>query len=48
MNIPATGILTIGYVALVLGRSDARVLTPAAAGVFTLELMGIADRWFNI
>jgi hypothetical protein len=48
MNIPATGILTIGDVALVLGRSDARVLTPAAAGVFTLELMGIADRRFNI
>jgi hypothetical protein len=48
MNIPASGILTIGYVALVLGRSDARILTPAASGVYTLELMGIADRRFNI
>lgn len=46
--IPATGILPIGYVALILGRTDARILTPAAAGVYTLELMGIADRRFNI
>lgn len=48
LNIPATGILTIGYVGLILGRSDARILTPAAAGIFTLELMGIADRRFKI
>lgn len=48
LNIPATGILTIGYVGLILGRSDARILTPAAAGVYTLELMGIADRRFKI
>jgi hypothetical protein len=48
MSIPATGILTIGYVALILGRSDARILTPASAGVYTLELMGIADRRFKI
>jgi hypothetical protein len=46
--IPAAGILPIGPLALMLGRSDPRVLTPATPGVFTLELMGIADRRFNI
>jgi hypothetical protein len=46
--IPAAGILPIGPVALMLSRSDARILTPATPGVFTLELMGIADRRFNI
>lgn len=46
--IPATGILATGFLGLILGRSDARILTPAAAGVYTLELMGIADRRFNI
>lgn len=46
--IPATGYLVIGYVAIVLGRSDPRILTPASPGVYTLELMGIADRRFNI
>ena len=48
LNIPATGILTIGYVGLILNRTDARILTPAAAGIFTLELMGIADRRYKI
>lgn len=48
LSIPATGILVIGYCAIVLGRSDSRILTPAAPGVYTLELMGIADRRFNI
>lgn len=48
LSIPATGILTIGYVGLILGRGDRRILTPAAAGTYTLELMGIADRRFNI
>jgi hypothetical protein len=31
-----------------LGRNDDRKLTPVAAGTYTLELMGIADRRFNI
>jgi hypothetical protein len=48
LNIPATGIIVIGAVALMLGRSDARILTPGAAGVYTLELMGVADRRFAI
>ena len=46
--IPAAGILMIARVGIILGRGDARILTPAAAGVYTLELMGIADRRFNI
>lgn len=48
LAIPATGYLQLGYVGLILGRSDARILTPATPGVYTLELMGIADRRFNI
>jgi hypothetical protein len=48
LTIPASGILIIGPMALLLGRSDARILTPASAGVYTLELMGIADRRFSI
>jgi hypothetical protein len=48
LSIPASGVLVIAPVALMLGRSDSRILTPGAAGVFTLELMGIADRRFNI
>lgn len=46
--IPAAGFLLIGYCGVVIGRSDRRVLTPASGGVYTLELMGIADRRFNI
>jgi hypothetical protein len=45
--IPAAGFIAFGQMGIVLGRSDARILTPAAAGVYTLELMGIADRRFN-
>lgn len=48
LTIPATGILVIAPLALILGRSDPRILTPVAAGVFTLELMGVADRRFAI
>lgn len=48
LTIPASGILVIAPISILLGRSDARILTPAAAGVYTLELMGIADRRFSI
>lgn len=48
LTIPASGILVIAPLALMLGRSDARILTPAAAGTYSLELMGIADRRFSI
>jgi len=47
LTIPATGILVIAPLALLLGRSDDRILTPAAPGVYTLELMGYADRRFS-
>lgn len=46
--IPATGILVIAPIAIMLGRSDARILTPAVPGVYSLELCGIADRRFAI
>jgi hypothetical protein len=48
LTIPASGLLVIAPVRLLLSRTDNRILTPAAAGVFTLELMGIADRRFKI
>lgn len=48
LTIPASGILVIAPVAILLGRSDSRILTPAAAGIYTLELCGIADRRFKI
>lgn len=48
LTLPPSGVMTIGYVALILGRSDPRILTPAAPGIWTLELMGIADRRFSI
>lgn len=45
--VPATGILVIAPIALILGRSDPRTLTPAVLGVYTLELMGVADQRFS-
>jgi hypothetical protein len=48
LTIPVSGVLVIAPIALMLGRSDSRILTPASAGAYTLELMGIADRRFNI
>lgn len=46
--IPVTGILPIGPVAVILGRSDTRSLTSATPGNYFLELMGWADRRFNV
>jgi hypothetical protein len=46
--IPAAGILPIGPMAIILGRSDPRQLVAATPGQYTLELMGYADRRFAI
>jgi hypothetical protein len=46
--IPAAGILPIGPMGMILGRNDARQLVSATPGVYFLELMGWADRRFNI
>ena len=45
--IPASGILVIAPIAILLSRSDARILTPTTPGVYTLELMGVADQRFS-
>jgi hypothetical protein len=47
LSIPATGVLVLGPMALLLSRQDARTLTAASAGTYTLELMGIADQRFD-
>lgn len=46
--LPPSGILVIGPMALLLSRTDARILTPSIPGIYTLELCGIADRRFKI
>lgn len=43
LTIPATGILVIAPVSIVLNRNDYRILTSATPGDFSLELMGWAD-----
>lgn len=48
LTIPASGILVIAPIGILLSRTDARTLTPAAAGTYTLELCGVADRRFEI
>lgn len=48
VTIPAIGFIVIAPVAILLGRSDARILTAASAGVYSLELCGVADRRFSI
>jgi hypothetical protein len=48
LTIPASGILVIAPIAIMLGRSDARILTSGTPGPYTLELCGIADRRFQI
>lgn len=45
---PAAGILPIGPLAIILGRSDVRQLTSSTAGLWSMELMGIADKRFAI
>jgi hypothetical protein len=48
LTIPASGLLVVAPVAMLLGRNDPRTLTPGTPGVYFLELMGIADRRFKI
>lgn len=45
--IPATGILVIAPIALILGRNDDRKLTSGTPGQYFLELMGYADKRFS-
>ena len=45
--LPATGVLPIGPVALILARSDTRQLSSQTTGMFFMELMGFADARFN-
>jgi hypothetical protein len=40
---PASGILPITSIGMILGRNDIRQLTASAAGEWSLELMGYAD-----
>ena len=46
--IPAAGILPIGPLGVILGRNDPRQLIAQTPGTYFLELMGWADRRFNI
>jgi hypothetical protein len=46
--IPAAGILPIGPIAIIIGRSDPRILTAITPGQYSLELMGFADRRFKV
>lgn len=48
VTIPSVGILPIGPLGIILGRSDPRMLVAATPGTYFLELMGIADRRFSI
>ena len=45
--VPASGVIVIAPVAIILGRNDTRQLTSAAAGIWFVELMGIADKRFQ-
>ena len=45
--VPASGIIVIAPVAIILGRNDVRQLASAVAGIWFVELMGIADARFK-
>lgn len=45
--VPATGIVVIAPVAIILGRNDVRQLSSATPGIWFVELMGIADKRFQ-
>jgi hypothetical protein len=47
LTLPASGVLPIGPVALILGRSDTRQLSAQTTGQYFMELMGFADARFN-
>jgi hypothetical protein len=46
--IPATGILPMGPLGLILGRNDPRQIVSATPGTYFLELTGWADKRFGI
>jgi hypothetical protein len=46
--IPASGVLPIAPLGVILGRSDIRQLTAASSGQYTMELMGYGQRRFEI
>jgi hypothetical protein len=46
--IPAAGILPIGPLGIILGRNDPRQLIAQTPGAYFLELMGWADKRYNI
>jgi hypothetical protein len=46
LTLPASGVLPIGPVALILGRSDTRQLSAQTTGQYFMELMGFADARF--
>lgn len=48
VTIPASGIIVIAPVAIMLNRNDTRQLTAGTPGQYFLELMGIADKRFGI
>jgi hypothetical protein len=43
LTIPASGIIVISPIAVMLERSDLRILTASVTGQYTLELMGNCD-----
>jgi hypothetical protein len=45
---PASGIVVIAPVAILLGRNDVRQLASAVPGIWFVELMGIADKRFQV
>lgn len=46
LTIPASGVVVIAPVGILLDRTDSRILTPTVPGIYSLELMGHADvRW---
>lgn len=45
--IPATGIIVVAPIAILLSRSDSRVLTSVTSGDWGLELMGVASERFQ-
>lgn len=47
VTIPASGILVISPIAIILGRSDVRQLVAQTPGQYGLELMGVSDSRFT-
>lgn len=47
LTIPASGVLVIAPISMLLDRTDDRILRAGTPGAYTLELMGIADKRFE-